>query len=144
MIMLDVEKIYQDMSEAEKQAYDLFVDWNLQRYAEDVLREHEERRRGDTMADYIINQNGDAGISNVHHIVVDWNGNRYNVIFGQYMNGWFCCIPDWNIGCGLSDPEDTFWNVESLGRQLKSKRAAKAIACAISDFAKSERNNKED
>lgn len=83
---------------------------------------------------YRISHIGDDSINNVHHIGVDYNGNYYSVIFGRYINGGFCSIPNFGVGCELSNFSDTFWNTESLSKVLKSKRVAKAIALAISEF----------
>ena len=88
------------------------------------------------MADFKISYIGDNNVGNVHHIGVDFNGNYYSVIFGRYVNGGFFSIPNWNVGGELGEFSDTFWNEESLRRVLKSKKAAKAIAMAISEFAK--------
>lgn len=87
------------------------------------------------MADYRVSCIGDDYINNVHHIRVDYNGNSYNVIFGKYINGGFFSIPNWNVGGELANFSDVFWNTESIGRVLKSKKAAKAIAMAIAEFA---------
>lgn len=80
----------------------------------------------------------DDSINNVHHITVEYNGNSYNVIFGKYINGGFFSIPNWGVGGELGQFSDTFWNTESLSRVLKSKKAAKAIAMAISEFGEME------
>ena len=87
------------------------------------------------MADYEISYIGDNNIGNVHHIGVDFNGNYYSVIFGKYVNGGFFSIPNWNCGGELASYDDVFWNAESIGRSLKSKKAGKAIAKAIAKFA---------
>ena len=87
------------------------------------------------MANYKISYIGDNSVGNVHHIGVDFNGNYYSVIFGRYVNGGFFSIPNWNVGGELGQFEDIFWNEESLSRVLKSKKAAKAIAMAIAEFA---------
>ena len=71
----------------------------------------------------------------VHHIGVDFNGNYYSVIFGKYVNGGFFSIPNWNCGGELATFDDVFWNAESIGRSLKSKKSGKAIAMAIAKFA---------
>lgn len=86
------------------------------------------------MADYRISYVGDDYINNVHHIRVDYSGNSYNVIFGKYINGGFFSIPNWNAGGELANFSDVFWNTESIGRVLRSKKAAKAIALAIAEF----------
>lgn len=88
--------------------------------------------------DYKITHIWDDSINNVHHITVEYNGNSYSVIFGRYINGGFFSIPNWSVGGELGQFCDTFWNEESLCRALKSKRAAKAIALAISEFGDTE------
>ena len=85
--------------------------------------------------DYEISYIGDNSIDNVHHIGVNFNGNYYSVIFGRYVNGGFFSIPNWNAGGELGYFSDVFWNTESIGRAIKSKKAAKAIAMAIAEFA---------
>ena len=85
------------------------------------------------MADYEINYIGDSCIKDVHHIGVNCDGNYYSVIFGKYVNGGFCCIANWSMGCELSSFKDIFWNTESLYRILKNKKVAKAIAKAIAE-----------
>lgn len=87
------------------------------------------------MTNYRISYIGDNNVGKVHHIGVDYNGNYYSVIFGKYVNGGFFSIPNWNVGGELGEFSDTFWNTESLSRVLKSKKAAKAIAMAIAEFA---------
>ena len=51
------------------------------------------------------------------------------------MNGGFFSIPNWNVGGELATFDDVFWNAESIGRTLKSKKTAKVIAMAIAEFA---------
>ena len=82
------------------------------------------------MADYRISYIGDNNVGNVHHIGVDYNGNYYSVV-----NGGFFSIPNWNCGGELATFDDIFWNTESIGRNLKSKKVAKVIAMAIAEFA---------
>ncbi len=83
---------------------------------------------------YKISYLGDRNIENVHHIGVDYNGNYYSVIFGRYVNGGFCSIPNFGVGCELSNFSNIFWNTESLDRVLKNKEVAKVIALAIAEF----------
>lgn len=87
------------------------------------------------MADYKISYIGDNNVGNVHHIGVDYNGNYYSVIFGEYVNGGFFSIPNWNVGGELATFDDVFWNAESIGKSLKSKKSGEAIAKAIAKFA---------
>ncbi|HEY6950009.1 MAG TPA: DUF6618 family protein [Nitrososphaeraceae archaeon] len=36
------------------------------------------------------------------------------VIFGATSRGGFACIPDFKVGCHLTDLKDKFWNTEQL------------------------------
>lgn len=40
------------------------------------------------------------------------------VLFGKTSRGFFASIPDFGSGCHLVDPNDIFWNTESLTRTL--------------------------
>jgi len=37
-------------------------------------------------------------------------GHYYHVVIGTHDFGNFVCIPNWNVGCELSDFSDLFWN----------------------------------
>ncbi len=82
---------------------------------------------------YSIDYVGDTRISNVHHLGIEYNGIYYSVIFGEYVNGGFFSIPNWNCGGELAEFSDVFWNAESIGRSLKNNKTGKVIAEAIRD-----------
>lgn len=63
---------------------------------------------------------------------VDYDGRGFLVIYGSHINGGFCCIPNWQFGCEMSTPDDTFYNTEMLERRF-SHDIAKAIAYGIRD-----------
>lgn len=75
-------------------------------------------------------------ISNVHHITVNFKGLSYSVIFGEYINGGFYAIPNWNTGGELAEFSDVTWNTSSIYKSLSDKEAARAIAKAIRDYSK--------
>lgn len=79
---------------------------------------------------------GDSGVSDVHHIEINYDGNYYSVIFGKYINGGFFSIPNWNCGGELAGFTDIFWNTESIHKSLKKKKVARVIAQAIADYIK--------
>ena len=81
--------------------------------------------------EYVISGNYHAEA--LFEITVDVNGHSYLVIYGKHINGGFCCIPNWNVACEMSDPSDTFYNAEALQRCKIPKNYAKAIANAIRD-----------
>lgn len=41
-------------------------------------------------------------------------GSVFHLIFGSQINGNFLCIPDWHLGCELSDLYDRSWNLHSI------------------------------
>ena len=47
-----------------------------------------------TKPDYEINYIGDSEVESVHHIGLSHAGNYYSIIFGKYVNGAFCSIPN--------------------------------------------------
>lgn len=56
------------------------------------------------------------------------------MIFGRYVNGGFCNIPNWEVGCELSTMEDIFWNAGATGRALEDAEAGNIIAKAIATY----------
>lgn len=87
------------------------------------------------MAEYKISADHSKSVGKVYHIGVDYDDFHYSVVFGRYINGGFCSIPNWNVGCELGSFDDTFWNTESLGKALKNKEVAKVIAYAIKEYS---------
>lgn len=84
---------------------------------------------------YKIRYIGDADTRDVHYIGVDYRGILYRVIFGRYVNGGFCSIPNRGVGCDLARFDDVLWNEESL-REVLNRGEARAIANAIADHAR--------
>lgn len=66
---------------------------------------------------------------------VDTDGLNFLVIYGKHINGGFCCIPNWQISCEMSEPSDTFFNAEALQRAGLSGHCAKAISQAIREIS---------
>ena len=57
--------------------------------------------------------------SEPYEISVKARGYRYHLVFGHKVKGMFLCIPDWNVGCELSDLSDRDQNMDYL---LKTDR----------------------
>jgi hypothetical protein len=53
------------------------------------------------------------------------------VICGRGQYGHWVCIPDYQAGCALSYPSDTFYNTERLTRAMKNKVDAITVAEAL-------------
>ena len=64
-------------------------------------------------------------------VSIDVRGDNYLVIYGKHVNGYFCCIPNWGIGCEMAEPSDIFYNTEKLLFAKCPKYSAKEIATAI-------------
>lgn len=83
--------------------------------------------------------------SDTREISIAYEGRSFLTIYGRHINGWFLCIPDWNISCKLGNPADgagTGYNVCSLAEAFKkigwnhndSTNIARAILTAIYDY----------
>lgn len=72
-----------------------------------------------------------------YEVDVETMGASFRLIFGSKINGRFLCIPNWALGCELSDLEDHRWNIESI---LRTERLdydeCNAIAWALSSIGK--------
>ena len=64
-------------------------------------------------------------------VPVNANGSYFLVIYGKHVNGGFCCIPNRDLGCEMSTPDDTFYNFEKLINAGLNEPDAKAVALAI-------------
>ena len=80
------------------------------------------------MEKYKITYKGTSKVSDVHHIGMECNGFYYSVIFGRYVNGGFCSIPNWEVGCELADFSDVLYNSQSIGKVLEDYTSGRAIA----------------
>jgi|GEM_PF-1226844 hypothetical protein len=84
------------------------------------------------MKDYTVAETYE--VSDVHEIVVEYDGYSYIVIFGKHVNGGFYCILNWGVSGELASFQDTFWNTESIARNLKKKKVATVIAMSIAEY----------
>ncbi len=70
-----------------------------------------------------------------YEAAVEARGSCFHLIFGHKKDGMFLCIPDWNIGCLISDLPDRGWNLNAL---LKADRLdyeeCTAIVWALSNI----------
>ena len=63
-----------------------------------------------------------------YEVKVNTEISSFHLIFGHQVNGMFLCIPDQNIGCGLSELSDRDRNLDSL---LKTDRLNYTDSTAI-------------
>lgn len=58
-------------------------------------------------------------------------GMSYLVIYGRHIGGYFCCVPNWNWGCEMEEPQQVAKNVRKLIECGANKEVAEGIANAI-------------
>lgn len=67
-------------------------------------------------------------------ISVSTCGCYYLVIYGKHVNGYFCCIPNWNIACEMAEPSDVFYNSSKLKEAfLDGEYASLALMDSVAD-----------
>ncbi len=62
---------------------------------------------------------------------VNYRGQSYTVIYGEHVNGGWCCVPNWGVGCEMGSTDDKQFNAAALERAGLNPGAAKAIADKI-------------
>lgn len=70
--------------------------------------------------------------------------NSFTVIYGQYINGGWCAIPNWKLSCDMGEPEETDYNGTALLEAFKEvgytapvyADIAKEIATALAEASK--------
>lgn len=65
--------------------------------------------------------------------MISCEGFRYHLIYGQHSYGYYLVIPEWNIGCEMSDCNDTFWNTESLRKTGLTERTVHKIVNTLKE-----------
>lgn len=61
----------------------------------------------------LIRRDGDT-----YEAEISGRGYSFHVIVGPQAGGFYICIPNFNVGSELADPEDAFWNYERLAGSL--------------------------
>ena len=65
--------------------------------------------------------------------MISCEGFRNHLIYGQHSYGYYLVIPEWNIGCEMSDCNDTFWNTESLRKTGLTERTVHKIVNTLKE-----------
>lgn len=79
-------------------------------------------------------------MSNLFEFNCNYNGSSYVVLYGEYVNGYFCCIPSENISCDMAEPNDLFYNRESLEKSGIESEFASVIVSSIKNIHEKDRN----
>lgn len=61
-------------------------------------------------------------------------GESYLIIYGEHINGNFCCVPDRGWGCEMTEPSDLYYNSSKLQSCGAKKEIADSISKAIKEF----------
>lgn len=69
------------------------------------------------------------------------SGISYLVIFGQHINGYWCCVTNHGWGCEMTSPCDTRYNRDKLISCGATKQEAIEIANAIQEMSNEEDQN---
>lgn len=83
-----------------------------------------------------IEQKFNATVLNEYSVAI--GGWTYLVIYGRHINGYFCCIPNWKIGCEMSDPNEVAYNCDKLIDCGMKQDVAKELAESILFMSKGE------
>ena len=65
--------------------------------------------------------------------MISCEGFRYHLIYGQHSYGYYLVIPEWNIGCEMSDCNDTFWNTEPLRKTGLTEKTVQKIVNTLKE-----------
>lgn len=75
-------------------------------------------------------------VRDTFELSLDYNGYNYLVIYGKHINGGFWAIPNHGICGEAGEPDDVFFNAESISHRIRNKKAAEFIANMIYECSK--------
>ncbi len=70
-----------------------------------------------------------------YSVAVD--GSAYLIIYGKHINGHYCCIPNWDIGCEMGSPGQVDYNTDRLNGVGIAEPIAYQIAKSILEVSNS-------
>ena len=66
--------------------------------------------------------------------VIESDEESFHIIYGKHNRGYYLVIPNWNIGCEMSDYKDIMWNSSSIQRSGLNKKQSLNIAERIKEL----------
>ena len=66
--------------------------------------------------------------------VIESDGESFHIIYGKHNRGYYLVIPNWNVGCEMSDYKDIMWNSSSIYRSGLNKKQSLNIAERIKEL----------
>lgn len=67
------------------------------------------------------------------NIQIEWNGWFYDVVYWQTEKGYFLAIPNHNISCVISEPDDSVYNLGKIFKECNNETMALVITQAIKE-----------
>ena len=88
----------------------------------DCILRHGSRR--ETWTGELIRLDGGSGW---YEAEINGRGTYFHILAGRHKYGNYLCIPNHDIGCGLSDFSDIFWNEERIGSLMRKVDAVTVV-----------------
>lgn len=66
-------------------------------------------------------------------LVIECNGWVFDIVYGHTEKGYFISVPNHNISCVTSEPEDTLYNMGKILRECNNETMAMVITKAIKE-----------
>ena len=66
--------------------------------------------------------------------IVESDGESFHIIYGKHNRGYYLVIPNWNVGCEMSDYKDIMWNRQAISRAGISRKQSLNIAQRIKEL----------
>lgn len=66
--------------------------------------------------------------------IVESDGESFHIIYGKHNRGFYLVIPNWNVGCEMSDYKDIMWNRQAISRAGISRKQSLNIAQRIKEL----------
>ena len=66
--------------------------------------------------------------------VIESDGESFHIIYGKHNRGYYLVIPNWNVGCEMSDYKDVMCNSSSIHRSGLNKKQLLNVAERIKEL----------
>lgn len=75
-----------------------------------------------------------SNMSSPLEAVIESDGESFHIIYGLHNRGYYLVIPNWNVGCEMSDYKDIMWNKQAISRTGISNKQSLTIARKIKEL----------
>lgn len=66
--------------------------------------------------------------------IIESDGESFHIIYGKHKGGYYLVIPNFNVGCEMSNYKDIVWNKEAISRMGINKKQSLTIAKRIKEL----------